>query len=177
MFVGQTGNTPQVGAITPAGPAVAPSGAEPTASQSLAAANQLTAAPAASATKGPNALDVMPKDWIPMGHTERHFSAKLGPIQVASGTAQIDRGDDTASIKTPQGNFSFKTDPGDPNDITATTPAGTFTGTGVRTGNDLKFMANDHKHGLNIQNSDKGLRVDTHGFGALDKGHLEVSGH
>jgi hypothetical protein len=148
----------------------------PSAGQALAAANQLNSAPAAPSTK--SALDIMPKSWVPMGHTDRNFKAKLGFVTVASGKADIDRSDDQASIKTSQGNFSFKTDPKHPDDIVASTPMGTYEGAGTLTDDTLHFKANDGHHGLTIKHSDDGsLRLDTKGFGTFDKGHLEVSGH
>ncbi len=174
MQIGRLDPTAKTGPVNRTAPAAAAAPAKPTPSQSLQAGNHLASAPGASATKQ-SALDVVPKDWVPMGHSEPKFNAKLGPMTVLSGTAKVDRNENQASIKTPQANFTLRNDPKNPNAIDAVTPQGTYTGTAQRKGNELDFKANDGKHGLTIKKSDKELRVDTQGFGPLDHGHLDVA--
>jgi hypothetical protein len=172
-----TGSTPTQ-AAAPVRRAQAPAAAagQPAASSSNAVgrANRLLAAPSVSGTNSPNALSVIPESWLPMGKSERGFEAKALGVKLLGGKAQLERTNDLVSIKTPQGNFSFKTDPKNPNGVIAVTPKGTFQGTITRNGDSVELKANDGKHGLKMQQKSGYIRFDTDGFGALDAGHLRV---
>ena len=156
--------------------APAPAAGQPAAGHpnAVGTANKMVAAPAVSGTNPPNALSAIPESWLPMGKSERGFEARALGMKVAGGKAQLERTNNVISIKTSQGNFSFKTDPKNPNGIIAVTPKGTFQGSITRNGDKLELKANDGKHGLTMEKKSDYLRFDTDGFGALDAGHLRV---
>lgn len=140
------------------------------------AAPPAPAAGAPSNGKAPQGLDVIPKSWLPDGHTQRSFKAKTGFIQVAKGTADINRDKNSLTIKTPYADFSFKNDPKHPGKVLAhTSQKGDFVGTLKFDGDKLECQADDGKHSLKIEKVKDYVRFDTEGFGVYDKGHLEVA--
>ena len=156
---------------TPISPPVRATASNPPAAAPTAAAHSVD-----SFQASPSPLDTVPKEWVPMGHSERQFKAKVGFLTVASGKAEVDRSDTQAAISTSQGNFSFKTDPKKPAELVANTPLGTFEGEATRNGNLINFKADDGQHGVGVKRNDDGsLVVETHGFGVYDNGHLEIS--
>jgi hypothetical protein len=148
------------------------------------AANHLAAAPATAPVKPPTALDVIPTQWLPYGHSERNFEGRalgLGfteGIKVMGGKAQIDRDHDKVSVKTPNGDFTSTPDAAHAGGVTAKTPDGVFSGKlEKKSDSRYEFKSTDGKHGLSIEKTNKGVRFDTHGFGVLDAAHLNVLDH
>ena len=160
----------------PSGPTQT-SGTHHTPGESLQVANHLVSAPGAAVVKA-HPLDVIPRDWLPEGRSERQFSGYTGFVKVMGGKAQIDRNQDHVSIVTPYSDFAFRPDPAHAGGVLVNTPKGVLEGHLQRVNDKrLEFRTTDGEKGVTIEKKSDGIRFDTHGFGAMDMGHLNVSNH
>lgn len=168
--------TPPQQMIARTAPARAAAPAQPASAQGRVSpssiANRMVAAPEALP------LSAIPTDWVPMGTSQRRVDTRTGPIVLERGNVRINRSATQISVQQIDNRdlagITLRVDPRDPSRMVAQTAVGTFRGRLTGGGDEYQFRADDGRHSIDIERHDDRVRFQTHGFGVIDAGRLNV---